>query len=131
MTGPNRGDDRTVRRYMAELVARVSPDATLAEVADKLLAAEIGALAVGTVDRVQAIITERDLARALAQGWDPTRSKAGDVATENLIWCGAGESVEAATKLMLDAGVRHLLVGTPQAMAGILSARDLLRAHAG
>ncbi|MEZ5266788.1 MAG: hypothetical protein R2755_34480 [Acidimicrobiales bacterium] len=51
------GMQAPVQRYLAGVVATVSPDASLREVARKLMAIEAGALVVGTCEAVQGVIS--------------------------------------------------------------------------
>ena len=119
-----------VRDLMTRAVARIAPDATLAEVSTKLMAVEAGALAVGTVDSVTGVVSERDVVRAIGLGRDPETATAGDVASHTLIWCAPGDSALDAATTMDTRGVRHLLVGDADEneLVGIVSARDLIRA---
>jgi CBS domain-containing protein len=113
---------------MTRAVARISPDANLFEVAEKLAAVEVGALAVGTVDDITGIVSERDVTRALGLGEDPYQLRAGDIASESLVWCQTSATVAEAARLMSEYGVRHLLVRDDE-LRGIVSARDLLHAY--
>ena len=65
------GRDAEVQTLMTRAVARISPDATLQELATKLAAVEVGALTVGTPGEVTGIVSERDLVRAFAWSSDP------------------------------------------------------------
>ena len=111
-------------------VACVDPGATLLEVADALRAAGVGALVVGDADHPLAIITERDLAGALADRRDPARATAGDVAHRSLVWCDADAVVADVAELMMERYVRHVLVEDQGRLVGVVSARDLLGAYA-
>ena len=114
---------------MSAQVARVDPEATLFEVARKLAAVEVGALVVGGVDRIDGIISERDVVIAIAERNHPDAILAGEVAVrDNLLWIGPEHSVGEAANLMIERGVRHALVGVDGNLAGIVSARDLLAA---
>lgn len=126
---PN-GTDLPVSAFAADEVARIAPDATLLEVAEALSASEVGALVVGADDELEAVVSERDLVRALAAGRDPATTTAAAVASTNLVWCDADASVgEVATKMM-DRYVRHVLLAEDSHLVGIVSARDLLGAYA-
>ena len=57
--------------FAAEVVARIASDADLWDVAEEMVQADVGALAVDTGDGVSGIVSERDLVRALAARQGP------------------------------------------------------------
>lgn len=130
MTELASGSDLQISVLAAENVARVSPNATLLEVADALTASETGALVVGDGTSVEAVISERDLARALAARRDPATTLAIDVANRSLVWCDATATVSEVANEMMDRYVRHVLVEEEGQLIGIVSARDILGAYA-
>ena len=113
---------------MTRAVARISPDATLRELAIKLAAVEAGALAVGTTTELAGIVSERDLVQAYAWSQEPDAVTVGGIASVKLVWCDATTSALDAARVMVDRGVRHLLVGVDEEVQGIVSARDLIGA---
>ena len=127
---PSIGSRTPVHSLMTRAVARISPDATLREVAQKLASVEAGALAVGTTESVLGIVSERDVTRTYGRADDPDTVTAGEVAASDIIWCDHDVTAEAAARTMCTMGVRHLLVGdgTPTGLQGVVSARDLIDA---
>lgn len=121
------GPQTPVQTLMTRAVARISPDARLQEVAQKLAAMETGALAVGTTTAIVGIVSERDLTRAFGRSESPDTLRAGDIASTNLIWCAPRATAAEAARTMCEKGIRHLLVGDGE-LQGIVSARDLLEA---
>jgi len=119
-----------VADLIAGAVVRVSADATVAEVARLIAENEVGAVVVGGAQRPAAIMTERDVVRVVAAGRDPSGVPAIEVASTTLIWCEAHETVATAAIRMTDHSIRHLLVERDGALAGIVSARDLLGVYA-
>jgi CBS domain-containing protein len=109
-----------------DVVARVGGDASLADVAEALVASEVGALVVGDDERPAAIVSERDVIRAVANGQDPKVVRAIDVASTELVWCDAEATVDEVAAQMMDRYIRHVLVEQDGALVGIVSARDLL-----
>ena len=114
----------------ADVVDRVSADADMWEVADALVEADVGALAVGDADDVWGIVSERDIVRALAARRDPSTTRAVDLAHTRLLWCDAASTVAAVAEEMMEHYVRHILVEDGGRVVGIVSARDLLGAYA-
>lgn len=125
-----KGADAPVQRYLTGVVACVSRDATLRDVARKLMAIEAGALVVGTTDEVAGVITERDVVRAIGLGRDIDELHAGDVARTDVVYCDATITMAELGSLMTRQGVRHVLVGNQSRLDGIVSARDVLASGA-
>jgi CBS domain-containing protein len=107
-------------------VARVTADATVADVAKALVAADIGVIVVGDDQRPVALLSERDVVRVVAAGRDPASVRARDVASTQLVWCDAEATVDEVAVRMMDRYIRHVLVERDGALVGIVSARDLL-----
>ena len=114
----------------AEEIARVRADATLFELADALVAADVGALAVGDGDDLLAVVSERDVVRALADRRDPSTTKAIDVAHRSVVWCAVDSTVAEVAEEMMEHYVRHVFVEDGGRLVGIVSARDLLGVYA-
>ena len=113
-------------------VVRVPADATLADVAKALADGELGAVVVGNDIRPAALVSERDVVRAVAAGRDPAEVKALDVASTDLVWCDVESSVDEVAGKMMDRYIRHVLVEEQDGtLVGIVSARDLLGVYAG
>ena len=68
--------------------------------------------------------------RVVAAGRDRPRCARREVASTGLVWCEAGDTVDAAAIRMTDRQIRHLLVESDGALVGIVSARDLLGVYA-
>lgn len=107
-------------------VARVVADATIAEVAKALAACDVGAVVVGDDKRPAALVSERDVVRAVASGRDPATVPAADIASTKLVWCDAEATVDQVASRMMEHDIRHVLVERGGALAGIVSTRDLL-----
>ncbi|MGF1598718.1 MAG: CBS domain-containing protein [Acidimicrobiales bacterium] len=124
------GPQTPVTSLMTRAVARISPDARLREVAQKLSSVGAGALAVGTTSAVVGVVSERDVTRSYGRTDQPDTVKAADIASTEIIWCAPDTTAEAAARTMCERGVRHLLVGDGEAagLQGIVSARDLIDA---
>jgi CBS domain-containing protein len=120
-----------VSTFAADVVARVTEDANLWEIAGAMVEADVGALAVvDGDDDVHGVVSERDLVRALAARRDPSTTKARAIAQTRLVWCDANSAVAEVAEQMMDRYVRHVLVEEDGRVVGIVSARDLLGAYA-
>jgi CBS domain-containing protein len=104
-------------------------DDRLSDVAVRMRQAEISAVAV-IDDRAElvGIISERDLARAVADRVDPDMVQVSQYATESVELATPDEdSVEVAER-MIEAGIRHMPV-VSDGRLGMVSMRDLLAVH--
>ena len=119
-----------VRSLIGDEVVFIAPDASLREVAESLTAHEIGLVAVGSNMRPVAVVSERDVTRAVAQSRDPEHTTATDIAHRELVWCDASASVAEVAAEMMDRYVRHVLVESGGKLVGLVSARDLLGYYA-
>ena len=115
-----RGGDAPVQRYLSGVVATVAAEATLREVARKLMAVESGALVVGSTDRVDGVVSERDVVRAIGLGRDLDGCRAADVARTDLVYCDPSTTMAEVGALMTAESVRHVLVGGPSRLVGIV-----------
>jgi CBS domain-containing protein len=109
-------------------LVRVDADCSIGEAAQIMRTANISsALVAGPLDQSPGIVTERDLARALAAGLGP-----GDglstVAVLHPVAVSSGMSIVDAAAKMLRDDIRHLLVEDDGILVGILSIRDVMAA---
>jgi CBS domain-containing protein len=116
--------------YTVDAVITAPIDATLVAVASELIEDQIGLVVLGSVDDVRGVVSERDVARAVASGWDPSTTLARDVASTKIVWCEATATVREVAEQMMEEYVRHVLVEEAGRLVGIVSARDLLGAYA-
>jgi len=108
----------------------VTPDTSLADVAEVLLEGNLSCVLVGVPGELCSIVTERDLARAWRRelsGSDPVRL----VAVPRPLTIGSDATVFDAAALMLRYGIRHLVVTDQSRAVGVLSIRDALTALVG
>jgi CBS domain-containing protein len=114
------------RTHMSRDLLTVAPDDTLAEVAKRMVAKDVGAVLVHEGDVLRGILTERDVLRAVADGLDDT-TRVRDRMTANPETLDADDTTEHAAVLMIHGGFRHLPVMEAGAVVGMLSIRDLMR----
>jgi CBS domain-containing protein len=115
-----------VSRIMMWPVAAVPSRATMRDVAESLAADEIGILPVTSNGAIVGVVSERDVARHLANGAHPDHLYAADIMTTDVLDITPDTEITAVAQLMLESGVRHLLVLDGDAVAGIVSVRDVL-----
>jgi CBS domain-containing protein len=124
------GGKAPVSVYTTEEVATIPHDASLLDAVNELVAGGVGLLVVGTAERVEGVLSERDVIRAIAAGRDPAATAVADIARTRLVWSDPTASVAEVAELMMTEYVRHVLVGVDDRLVGIVSARDLLGAYA-
>jgi CBS domain-containing protein len=113
------------RIYRHEVFA-VSVWDTLEEAARRLRAHNVGALMVFDEEEFIGVITERDLASAVAAGHYPETAQVGDYMTMYPITVSPDMDVRDAAAQMLETEVRHLPVELDGRLVGVISLRDLL-----
>jgi CBS domain-containing protein len=129
-TGTSPGSE-IVSLLLGTPVAKVRAGASLQDIAAAMVEASVGALVVGERrGGPTGVVSERDLMRALAEGWDPEATRAGDIASTRLVWCDARATIAEVANEMMDEYVRHVLVEDHGRLVGIVSARDVLAAYA-
>jgi CBS domain-containing protein len=105
------------------------PDSTCRDAAKMMDANKISAVLVITDERLQGIITERDLtAKVLAAGLDPDATRLESVMTSNPDVLAPGDPPQDALELMRIRGYRHLPVLDEDNIVGMVSIRDLYAA---
>lgn len=108
------------------LLATVPPEATLREVLLELAAEEIGVLLVRGERGIVGVLGERDLIAALADDVDPATTQAAELMTPDLVTAPEETPITEVARLMVDAGVRHVLIGPAEHPTAIISMRDVL-----
>ena len=112
--------------HMSRELLRASPDEPLAEAARHMVGRGVGAVLVMDGDRLEGILTERDILKAVAVGLTE-ESRVKDWLTRNPETIDASDTTEHAAALMIHGGFRHLPVLDAGAVVGIVSIRDLMR----
>lgn len=114
------------RGHMSRDLLSVEPTLPLTEVAQRMVAKDVGAALVSEGKELVGILTERDVLRAVARGIDPSTTVA-DWMTPDPETLESDESTEQAAVLMIHGGFRHLPVTESGDIVGMLSIRDLMR----
>ncbi|WP_127361122.1 CBS domain-containing protein [Actinacidiphila soli] len=114
-----------VSEYMMAPPVTVSPDTTVRQTALRMEDAAVGSVLVATGDRLQGIVTDRDLVvRCLAQGGDPDTA-VSDLMSPSVATLDATDDVEAAYRTFRRAGVRRRPVLDGHRLVGVLTVDDL------
>jgi CBS domain-containing protein len=115
-----------VADHMSEDLLTVAAQDRLGEAAKRMVARGVGAVLVMDGDRLEGILTERDLMRAVAGGYSD-EARVADWMTRHPETIDTSDSTDHAASLMIHGGFRHLPVVGEGRVAGIISIRDLMR----
>lgn len=122
---PEIGPDDAVRVLLGRAPVTIATNATLREGAAALTEESIGVILVSGAHR-GALVSERDIVRALADGADPDTEQVGNVMTLDVLTVGPEETISDVTGRMLESEIRHVPVVEGDHVIGVVSARDLL-----
>jgi CBS domain-containing protein len=114
-----------IASLVTPFVVRADASETLATVARRMWAHEIGALPVFDGEVLAGIVTERDVVTAMALGAGPDAGAAAFM-TPRPVAVRAADDAAMVARRMLDLDVRHLPVVDGERVVGTVSARDLL-----
>jgi CBS-domain-containing membrane protein len=118
----------SVADLMVKDVLTVEPSDTIGEAAEKMHAANVGAIVVvEDYARVVGIVTERDLLRAVAQRVRAAEARVRQWMTVDPVTIGPDTTIEEAARIMFDHNFRHLPVVEDGRALGIVSLRLLAR----
>ena len=120
----------TISDAMRSDFIAVAPEDTLGEVAQKMVEAKTGAVAVLDYGRLVGILTERDMLKAMAGRVLTSDARAREWMTEEPITAEADLALEKAQEVMLSNGFRHLPVVEGGRVVGIVSLRRIAAAMA-
>jgi CBS domain-containing protein len=115
-----------VSDHMTRSLLTVGADATLGEAAAAMAARGVGAVVVLEGDAIAAILTERDVLKAVAGGNDGSAPVA-EWMTRHPDTIEPEDTTDHAASLMIHGGFRHLPVVAGGKVVGIVSIRDLMK----
>ena len=118
----------SVADLMVRDVLTVEPSDTIGEAAEKMDAANVGAVVVvEDMVRIVGIVTERDLMRAVAARARAAEARVRQWMTPDPVTIEPDVSIEDAAQVMFDNNFRHLPVVKDGRPLGIVSLRLLSR----
>jgi CBS domain-containing protein len=120
--------EMSLNRYVKK-VATVSPRAMVADAAEHMSTQAVGAIVVVSDDgRPIGMLTDRDIVlRVVAERRDPERTPIEEVMTRGTAYLSHNASVQDATEIMRDCGMRRLpLVDAEGKLDGIVSLDDIV-----
>jgi CBS domain-containing protein len=115
-----------VRDIMSENVVWVTPNTSLVDVAKLMQKEDIGSVPVYEQNRLQGIITDRDMVlRAIASGKNPNSLHASDIMSTNVVTVGPDTDAHEASDIMARKQIRRLPVMENNKLVGIMALGDL------
>jgi CBS domain-containing protein len=115
-----------VADHMTRDVLTVPADCSLREAAAKMVERVVGAVVVLERGQVHAILTERDVMKAVAAGAGGD-APAAEWMTQHPDTIEPSDTMDHAALLMIHGGYRHLPVVEDGRLVGIVSIRDLVQ----
>jgi CBS domain-containing protein len=114
-----------------ESVVTVAPGTSIAAAAEILSSRRIGAVIVSPDGkRVAGILSERDIVRELGRRGAACLSDPVDaLMTAKIVSCGRNESTDGVLERMTDGRFRHMPVMDGEAMVGLISIGDVVKAR--
>ena len=93
------GSDASVRTYVAtDGIITVGPTASVRAAARAIVDASVGMLVIGTAQDVVAVVSERDIVRAVAEGRDLDSVPVSEIGSRELVWVDADDNIGDAAE---------------------------------
>ena len=120
----------TILKTKGEQVYTISPDATMKDMVNEMLARRAGSLLVTDTDgRTVGIVTERDLLRNLRKlgaEWEGLKVEA--IMSREVVFGNIDDTIDEVMSVMTERRIRHLPVMDGERLAGVLSMGDIIKA---
>jgi len=116
-----------IETIAARPVVRIDGQANLRRAAE-LLTEELIGVAVVRGYHPPALVSERDIVRAIAEGADPDQDRVESIMTLDVACAAPRDSIADVARTMLANDVRHIPVVDEGVVVTVVSARDVLRA---
>lgn len=112
----------------ARPIAFITPDSTVAECIEKMIALDIGALVVFDAHAILGIVSERDIVRCagLHRGIDSRKITAREILCPTMSELQHNDTIEKAMQVITQTKRRHVLVRNKGQLVAILSIGDVL-----
>ena len=116
----------SLARSREELVT-ATPEATAADIAEMMRTRKVGSVVIESGDRPVGIVTDRDLALAIAGDQrSPTETTARDMMSGDLVTADVNDGVFEVCQKMSEHGIRRMPVMDGDDLVGILTLDDLV-----
>ena len=116
-----------VRDIMTYPAITEDEDASVAEIAKCMKMSEIGSLVITKEDKPVGIVTDRDIViKVMMRGRNLGKVKVKEIMSSPLMTIESDASLRSACKLLLEKGIRRLLVIEDGELVGIVSLRNIV-----
>jgi CBS domain-containing protein len=115
-----------IGNHMSRDLLMIDPEERVAEAARRMVGRGVGAVLVMDGDKLEGILTERDVLKAVATGLSED-ARVREWMTRHPETIEASEATGQAAALMIHGGFRHLPVVDGETVVGMISIRDLVR----
>jgi len=116
-----------VKEAMTKNAMVIKPDATIQDAAKIMTQYRVGSLLVVEDNGLVGIITELDIIwKVVAGDLDPKTTFVKDVMTREVVTVNADQTLEDATDIMVENGIKKLPVLEGKKLVGIITATDLI-----
>ena len=118
---------QTARDIMTGGAECVGENESVLDAARKLKDLDIGSMPIcGDDERLKGMLTDRDIVvKVLAEGRDPSSTKAGELGQGKPVTIGADDSIEEALETMSSNRVRRLPVIDGHELIGVITQADI------
>jgi CBS domain-containing protein len=116
-----------IRELMTQGAEIIRADAPAVKAAEKMRELDVGSLPVCDGDRLEGVITDRDIAiRLVAEGLNASGTKVSDIMTPGVTYCFDDQTIEEAATVMEAHQIRRLpILNRDKHLVGMLSLGDL------
>ena len=119
----------SIQKYYSKELVSLPPDASVVDAGRLMGARTVGSVVVMEGGRPAGIVTERDLvAQVVVPAKPPERTTLAEVMVREVPSVEPAETAEACSALMAKTGARYLFVRQADAVIGIVSLKDVIRA---
>jgi CBS domain-containing protein len=109
-------------------VVTIAPEKSLADAAELLAARRIGALVVIEGGKVNGMLSERDIVRAVSKGgMEALAGRISEHMTRTVVTCGPHDTLAELMNRMTSGRFRHMPVIEDGRLAGIVSIGDVVK----
>ncbi|ATB33558.1 CBS domain-containing protein [Melittangium boletus] len=124
---------KLIRDIMTRDVEVIGPNDTLRDAARKMRDLDVGPIPVCDGQRVQGMITDRDIVvRAVAGDLDPARTAVADIMTKGIEYCFDDDLAEEVLERMEEQQLRRfIVVNRDKKLVGIVALGDLAGSESG
>lgn len=116
-----------VRDVMTYPAIMEEGDASVAKISKIMKMSEIGSVIITEEDKPVGIVTDRDIViKVIMKDRDPSKLKVKEIMSSPLMTIVSDASLKRACKLLVEKGIRRLLVIDDGELVGVLSFKNIL-----